>query len=233
MRSASERASCWSWVTNSALGARAAQDVRHLLAQAGAQAGIEGRERLVQQDHGRFDGEGPRQGHPLPLAAGQLVGVGRSAIGQADQGQALLDPAGTGLAEADVGGHGQVGEQRSVLEHHADPPALWLDPGTSARHGLPADRHRARVRSLETGHETEQGGLAGAARAEERHDLTLGHDHGGLVDRLRPAERLRHAHGSDGVVPGGLHIGLHVGRHGHFLAGYSQRVREGLLNTWH
>ena len=47
------------------------------LAQVGAHLGVEGTERLVEQQHLRVDGERPGQRHPLALAAGEL---GRVAV---------------------------------------------------------------------------------------------------------------------------------------------------------
>ena len=101
-------------------------------------------------------------------------GYERDPVGEADQLQALLDPALAGLAEPDVVGHGQVGEQRAVLEHHADAAPVGLDPGAVPGDHPAADRHGAGVGHLEPGDDPEQRGLARAARAEQRHHLARG-----------------------------------------------------------
>ncbi len=53
----------------------AAEPVAQLL----ADLGVEGAERLVEQQHLRLDRQGPGQGHALALAAGEL---GRQAVGE-------------------------------------------------------------------------------------------------------------------------------------------------------
>ena len=57
-----------------------------------AQLGVEGRQRLVQQQHARPLDQGAGQGHPLALAAGELVGLARAEALELDQRQSLLDP---------------------------------------------------------------------------------------------------------------------------------------------
>ncbi len=49
--------------------------LQRLLADHGAQRGVECREGLVEQDQCRLGGEGPGQRHPLLLAPGKLVGI--------------------------------------------------------------------------------------------------------------------------------------------------------------
>ena len=58
-------------------------------ADAGPQVRVERGERLVEQHHGRLDGQRPGQRHPLLLAAGQLVRVALAEAGQADRLQQL------------------------------------------------------------------------------------------------------------------------------------------------
>ena len=57
------------------------------------------------------------------------------------------------------------------LEDHAHTPALGRDEDTLTRQQPPAHAHAARVRSLETGDQTQQRGLAAAARADQRQHL--------------------------------------------------------------
>ena len=169
---------------------RRAQDAGDLLAQRLAQPGVERRERLVEQHDLGIGGEGARERDALALAAGQLVRVVAGAVGEADELEALghaLAPLG---AEADVAGHRQVREQRAVLEDHADPPVLGLDPHAVAGHGAARDRHAARVGLLEAGDHAQQRGLARAARPEQGHQLARGHAQAGAGDRPSAAERL-------------------------------------------
>ena len=88
---ASDSASAWSCVTSSALVPARAQDRRHLRAQRLAQAGVERRERLVEQHDLGVGGERARERDALALAARQLVRVGAGAVGEADELEALVD----------------------------------------------------------------------------------------------------------------------------------------------
>ena len=63
-----------------------------LVAQLHPDLGVERRQRLVEQQHRRRDGERPGQRHPLLLAAGQLVRVAAAAVAQPDQLQQLAGP---------------------------------------------------------------------------------------------------------------------------------------------
>ena len=68
-------------------------DPADLLAQLHPHLGVQRRQRLVEQQHLRRDGQRAGQGHPLLLAAGELVRVPVAAVGQADQLQQLARPA--------------------------------------------------------------------------------------------------------------------------------------------
>ena len=63
-----------------------------LLAQGDADLGVERRQRLVEQQDLRLDGEGAGQRHALLLAAGELVGIAPAQRRQLDQAEHLLDP---------------------------------------------------------------------------------------------------------------------------------------------
>jgi hypothetical protein len=71
-RSASDSASSWSWVTNTAVCVGGPQDRADVLADRGAQGRVEVGERLVEQDQVGLRGERAGQRDPLLLAAGQL-----------------------------------------------------------------------------------------------------------------------------------------------------------------
>ena len=84
---------------------------------------------LVGEHHGGIPGQGPGDGDPLLLAAGQLAGPVPQPVAEADQlqqGAGGLPPPGGGDASVEQsGGHvldrGQRVEQEELLEHDADP----------------------------------------------------------------------------------------------------------------
>jgi hypothetical protein len=141
--------------------------------------GVQGSERLVQEDEGGIGGEGAGEGHALALAPGELAGI---AIGvgvrtEADQLQHLARPLPATVAvpaeeagdELDVALHPPVGDQAAVLRHVADPAAQ--DDGIEVRRRLPLDPHGSR-RGLDHPVEgAEQGGLPRPALADQRHRL--------------------------------------------------------------
>ena len=55
--------------------------------------GVEARGRLVREEHGRSQRQGPRDPHALALAAGQLVRVVPGPVGESDTVEELADPA--------------------------------------------------------------------------------------------------------------------------------------------
>ena len=100
-----------------------------------ADLGVEGAERLVEQQHLRVDGERAGQRHPLALAAGELGRVAVLEAVQPDDLEQLVDAAldlGLGpladrQAERDVVAHRHVLERRVVLEDEADAALLRED----------------------------------------------------------------------------------------------------------
>jgi hypothetical protein len=81
-------------------------------------------------------------------------------------------------------------EQRAVLEDHADPPVLRLDPGAVSRHRAARDRHAPRIGPLEAGDHAQQRRLARAAGPEQRDELAGAYAQAGAGDRPGAAERL-------------------------------------------
>ena len=172
-------ASSWSWVTMSVVRPSRRCSARISIRTSAAQLGVEVRQRLVQQEHGRVDDQGAGQRHPLLLPARQLPRQPllqrvephqaqrfphpRVALGAADP--AHLQP------ERDVGGHVHVREQRVGLEHHAGVARVRR----LARHVLAADQHAPGGRRHEARDHAERGGLAAARGAEQRHHLALRH----------------------------------------------------------
>ena len=131
------------------------------------------------------------------LAAGQ---AGRQAVaeaGQVDQGQGLGDPGpaplGPRQAVADVAGHGQVGEQGAVLEHHADPAPLGGDEGPGGGQVPAVQADLAGVGPLQPGDAAQQGRLAAAAGAEQGHHPAGRDPQPGLVEDQGVPEGLAQA----------------------------------------
>lgn len=135
--------------------AQGALDLADLVAQVAADARVQRRERLVHQQDARLDHQRPGQGHALALAAGELLGVLVGLVGELHQAQHLRDPAPAlaGLdplhaqAEGDVARHRQVGEERVVLEDHADAATLGRQMGDV----VAADADAAPVQGREAG----------------------------------------------------------------------------------
>ena len=136
---------------------------------------VERAQRLVEQQHLRPRSQRPGERDPLRLSARERRHVPPLRAREADELQRLRDARvalGTGKAahpgpEPDVARHVTVWEQRGVLEHEADAPAV-------GRHLCDVDaveEDAARRRLLQAGDHPQHGGLAGAARAEQREPL--------------------------------------------------------------
>ena len=151
-----------------------------------ADLGVEGPERLVEQEHPRLDGQGPGQGHALALPAGELGGVPVRQVRDAHQIEQFVDPRpdlGLGTApdlepEGHVPTHRQVAEGRVVLEAEADPPVAHRNGG----HVLAVDLDGAGVGHLQAGDDPQQGGLAAAARSKQGGQGPLGDLEGHVVE---------------------------------------------------
>ena len=150
-----------------------------LVAQSDAHLGVERGQGLVEQQQLRPGRERAGQRHALLLAAGDLVGI---AVGEGAElhdvqhgGDALARLRGGRLGdlepEGDVARHRHVGEQRVVLEHHADAPRARRQ----VRDVAPRDADRARTRALEAGDHAKRRGLAAARGAEEGDELAGRH----------------------------------------------------------
>ena len=159
-----------------------------------AEVGIERRQRLVEQQHLGLQHQGAGEGHPLPLAAAELVRPAFLQAGQPHHRQRLADlprllssrQTLIGQAEADVLLDGQVGEEGVLLEDHVDRPLVGGHP----RHVLPLDADRPGARRLEAGDHPQQRGLAAAARPQQREQLAAADGQGDAVDRDHLAEAL-------------------------------------------
>ncbi len=152
-----------------------------------AGAGVEGGERLVEEQQARLGGQGAGQGDALGLAAGEGAGPVGGVVGEPDtlepgggagSGVRLGDAAGA-EAEGDVLQRGQVGEQEIVLEDDGDGAVFGADEhvggGVVERFAVEVDA--AAVDRQEPGEAAEQGGLAGTVGAEHGDGFaTLGGD---------------------------------------------------------
>ncbi len=142
-------------------------------------AGIDGRRRIVEQQDGWLQQQGPRDGQPLALAAGQvrcpfaehgLVALRqtRDEIVRLSQSRRALDLRlrRARLAEGDVGGDG-VRKQETFLEDEADvaPQIVEFD----AARIVAVDQDPALARVVETRDQTQQRAFARAGRPEDRH----------------------------------------------------------------
>ncbi|MNE68696.1 hypothetical protein D3C80_1643720 [compost metagenome] len=114
----------------------------------------------------RFGRQRAGQGHTLLLAAGKLVGVAFAQAAELDQLEHLFDHLALlrvlADTEGNVLGHGQVREQRVVLEHHADPAFLRCQGESGLGDDLAAQLDLAFVHRLEAGDGAQGGGLAAA-----------------------------------------------------------------------
>ena len=144
-----------------------------------AELRVEVGERLVHQVDDGVAHDGPRQRHALLLAAREL---GRAALEQRAQLQPLrrlphprgdlrLRDVPRAQRERDVLEHREVRVERVVLEDHGH-VALR---GRQVVHHPVADPQLARVRRLQAGQETQQGGLA-ASRRPQQHQALAGVD---------------------------------------------------------
>ncbi|ESR71714.1 hypothetical protein T266_08105 [Pseudomonas aeruginosa VRFPA05] len=158
-------------------------DAADLFAQVLADARVEGRQRLVEQQQARARHQRAGQRHALALAAGELVRVACGVLAQFHQFDGFGDPLLQfrrrhllhAQAEGDVLLHGHVGEQRVALEHHGDPALLRRQ----RHHILAVDEDAPAVDLGQPGDAAQQGGLAAAAGAEQGDELAAG---GGEVD---------------------------------------------------
>ena len=144
-----------------------------------AQLGVQRAHRFVEQQHRRLNHEGTRQGHALPLAAGQLARKAAGHRREMHQFERVGHPFATLghghaahlQAEADVVGHGHVRKQRIALEHDAQPALAGLVVGDVAA----VENDVAAGGRREACHHLQRGRLAAARRSEQAYELALRH----------------------------------------------------------
>ena len=131
-RSEIESASSWSWVMYIVAMPEAALDPPDLEPKRQPDRRVERRQRLVEQQYRRLDGERPGEGDALLLATRQLVRIAVRRVADLDQldelGHLALDVRLGALADikavGDVLGGGHVREQRVRLEDDAHAPPV-------------------------------------------------------------------------------------------------------------
>ncbi len=135
---------------------------------------IEGRERLVEQQHVGIDDKRARKADALPHAARKLLGIGGFEAVEADQidrRDGALPPlvARHALrleAKLDIPQHGEPREKREALEHHRDALGRSVDR-------LAAIGDRAFARRGQAGDDAQESRLARARFAENGDDLAF------------------------------------------------------------
>ena len=157
-----------------------------------AQERVEVRERLVEEQHAGLGDEGPAEGHPLLLTAGELAWVPGPERAEPHQLQHALDAwAQLGLphpappqAEGDVLEYGHVREERVRLEDQAEIPPM----DGHSRDVLPREDDLSTIGLDEPGHHAEKRALATARGPQEGEKLAGRGIEGHLVDRDDGAE---------------------------------------------
>src|SRR5947209_8637195 len=164
--------------------------------------GVEIRGRLVRQHQLRLTGHGPRNGHALPLAAGELVGTLPALIAQSD----LLQPvehACAPLRRRYVLQQQRVlnvlvrGEHRNEVEGLEDEAERVAARGGEAmeRNGRDVDsvdQNPSRIRFVDTADQVEQRRLAAARRTGQCQKIAA-------VDVERNSRERAHAHAAERV----------------------------------
>ena len=141
------------------------------------QLGVEIRQRLVEQEHGRLAHDGAAHRHALALAARELARLALQEIAELQDLRRLLharlDLGLRHAADAQPVGHVVVDRhvriKRVVLEHHRDVAILGLQLVDDA----PADGDLAARDRFEPGDHPQQGRLPATRRAENDDELAV------------------------------------------------------------
>jgi len=159
---------------------------------------IERAEGLVEQQHGRFDGERAGKRHPLPLAARNLARKARlkslqlHKLEQAAHAARDLARAGPLVArtnaqpEGDIVEDGHMTEKRILLEDEADAALAQAERGRV----FAVEADGAFLRRGETGDGAEQRRLAGAGGPEQRQQFAGADGERDIVQRRKVAVAL-------------------------------------------
>ena len=155
---------------------------------------IERPERLVHQERPGLAHDGPPEGHPLAVAAGQPRHPAVEKVPDAEQRRGLLDPppafpARHALAlqgKGDVVAHRHVRIEREELEHEGD----VAPRGPKARHVLAVEQDLARGRQLQARDHPQRRRLAAPRRAQHDEELPALNGERGVVHRHEVVEAL-------------------------------------------
>ena len=168
-------------------------DAADLLPGLEPQPGIQVGKGLVQQQHPGHFHQGPGNGHPLLLTAGELTGLALHQSVDLHQLCRIQNPASHFLLaefllafqifqrEADVLLHRQVGVQGVVLEHQTHPPLLRRQVG----HVLVAEENLPGGGLLQAGDHIKGGAFAAARGPQQADELAVGNLKIEFVDRYR------------------------------------------------
>ena len=152
---------------------------QHILAGAGVQ--VAGG--LVGQEDGGLGRQGPGDGHPLLLAAGEVVGQALEFFLQAQGGDDLVQVALVRLLPVQLDGkddvliHVEHRHQVVVLEHKADLPAAEDGEGLvlEGKDLPPVHGDGAGGGPVQPAQHVQQGGFAGTGGPHHRHELPFFH----------------------------------------------------------
>ena len=157
----------------------------HFRSQLAPQEGIERTERFIEQHDFRTGGEGPREGNALRLASGELRGAAIGECGKPDELEQVSHPVlARGAAggpsthaesERHVLGDREVREQCRVLWHPTDPALLGSEMDAVGRHHALVEPDLSGASAHESRNRAQEGGLAAAARSDDRDERTVWH----------------------------------------------------------
>ncbi len=102
------------------------------------------------------------------------------------------DPTAVTMADEDVLGDGEVGENHRLLVHRGDPEGLRFEGARHAHHAA-VDKDLSGVGLLDAGHDLDERRFPRAVLPEKRVDLAGVKCQGNVVERLDRAEALRDA----------------------------------------
>ena len=173
-------------------GAHSLLELLDLLSGARAQLGVEVRQRLVEQEHGRLADQRARERDTLALAAGELARAPLRKMVDAEQTGCPLDLAfdlGARRAlgpqrEGDVVANRQVRIEPVALKHHGD-------AARARRHvvdDVAVDQELAGRGLLQARDDAQERRLAAARRPEQHHELAVAHLQADAVDSHHVAE---------------------------------------------
>ena len=173
----------------------------HHVQDLGDHLGVQGGGRLVEEHDLRLHGEGPRDRHPLLLAARELSRIRRGLVRDVDLDQEIHRdplrlragaPACPDRRQRDVLQHGHVRVEVELLEDHADvsPEPRQIEAGRL--HVAPVHGQPSRLDRLESVHAADQCALPRAAGPTHHEDLAACDFQIDVLEDVELAEPLVH-----------------------------------------